>query len=646
MPKKDKFSKDVQRTIAYIYVHGLVHYPELMSFLNVSRKRIVADLDTVSELLPKGRVKLIRKRNVGIYFEGDLSALNTLLSGDTQYLSLDTEGRRNLIMLSLLMNEKAITLDNLCMQFYVSRSTMDRDIKNIKASLNKIDLIMQNGRNGVAIRGNERKKRDAASKIISHYWMESVKADSRIVTLPSGFNDFIDMNTLKQVQKILNRLQAETQITFTEYQYQSLLIHICISTIRIKNNEFLKIGDSNRRNIYHETLILTRMLEKEFKIRIPQTECEYLNIHIVAAKQGVVKPENFHGATSASNELSDLNSFLKQNITNYDARLISDLIVHLEPALHRFQVGLQATNPYTSEIIKLYPQAFELAFELAQRIKISFQVSIDKNEIAYLALHFQAYLERQREQQAKGLEVSIVIVCSTGIGTARLLTQRINSYFAGDVNITRVLSVADIFEQTPDEDLIISTIPLELDTKRVIIMRPFFDEKERLLLSREIEQIRLQKKLTHSRLLNFINRDFILISNQVRNEKDAIQQIGNLLIESNYATKGVIKSALDREKIASTLLQNHFTAIPHAESQFIQHSGITMLINPTGISWGEGTVRLVFFMGFSKLDVKKISLDTVYHEFNQLISSVSIMNKIIDSNNSNEIIRIMTKFFE
>lgn len=544
----EQLSSDVQRVIAYIYSKDLVHYSELMKLLNVSRKKVPDYLDLVEIALKGSGVKLTRKRNVGIYFEGNFDKFKQRFQDDTQLVNFDDIGRENLILLRLLISDHEITMAQLCDRFFISGSTLDRDVKQIKKKLLDYHLVLASNNHGFYIKGSERDKRNIASKIIAKYWRESVKANMRVVNFPSSLNDLIDKESLRKVQAVLHELQLQTDLTFTEYQYQSLLIHICISTLRIKNDRFLQDSDYGANKFCPETKVLVALLEAKLNLQIPNTEQEYLNIHVLAAKKNRIEITDFEQHTQLNSKLQTILTFLNYELPDVDHQLINDLSIHLEPALHRFQVGLQAFNPYTKEIIKLYPQAFEMAFELSQKINQRFMVTMDKNEIAYLALHFEAFLERKTAEPISEDAVSIVVVCSTGMGTARLLTQRIRRYFGKAVEIKRVISVSELFKTKVTEDLIVSTLPLEVANKRVVVIEPFFSEAERTILRKQIVEITAQKANGSNAFVDLLRPDLIFAQQSGDQRNQAIDFIGQHLIAGGYATPGVVEAAVKREK--------------------------------------------------------------------------------------------------
>lgn len=641
----EQVSNDVQRVIAYIYSKDLVHYSELTKLLDVSRKKVPKYLDLVEEALKGTDVRLIRKRNVGIYFEGDFDKFKQKFQDDAQLLNLDAVGRESLILLKLLISDHEITMARLCERFYISGSTLDRDIKQIKISLAKYHLQLLSDNHGLYIKGAERNKRNIASKIVARYWRESVKANTRVVNFPSSLNELIDKDSLKKVQTVLHELQIKTGLTFTEYQYQSLLIHICISTLRIKNDRFLQDSDYGANQFCEETRVLVKLLETTLKISIPVTEQEYLNIHILAAKKNRIEVTDFEQNTKLNTKLQTLSAFLTNELSDYDDQLINDLSIHLEPALHRFQVGLQAFNPYTKEIIKLYPQSFELAFELSQKIDQRFMVTMDKNEIAYLALHFEAFLERKQPTTKVKNLVNIVVVCSTGMGTARLLTQRIRRYFNGEVAVKRVISVSELFRTKISEDLIVSTLPLDIPNQRVVVIEPFFNEAERVLLKKQIDEILGKKQPTVNAFVALLNSQLIFVNQTLNTQQAVINYVGEHLITKKFAKSGVVEAALEREKVASTVIEKGLAAIPHTASKYVNRSSISIFINPGGIQWGDDTVKVVFFIGFSQEDLKILSLDEVYKYFDRLLAAKKTMNQLVAAKDVTSVQQIINEFY-
>ncbi|HHX52185.1 MAG TPA: PTS sugar transporter subunit IIA [Erysipelothrix sp.] len=79
-------------------------------------------------------------------------------------------------------------------------------------------------------------------------------------------------------------------------------------------------------------------------------------------------------------------------------------------------------------------------------------------------------------------------------------------------------------------------------------------------------------------------------------KEEAIVAAGNVLVENGYVKPEYVDKMLEREKIATTFMGNNI-AIPHSTeggTAEIIESGISILIVPEGVKFGEDTVKVVF----------------------------------------------------
>lgn len=628
----------IKQMIIYIATHKTVHYPDLMKFLNISRRTTVRYLDEIEKLLEGQQLELVRKRNVGIYFKGNLESLFSKLNDDDSIMP-NQVSRENMLMLELLMNDSPVTLEYLSEKFFISRSTLDRDISTIKKQLSDTNLAFVGDRQGIQIKGKEEDRRNFASKIISKYWKEEIRGKSRIISVPPELRQIVSEKTIEEIQDVLNRFRIKTDILFTEFQYQSILIHIAIMIDRIRQKQILATTN-NSAHIQQPTKVLCQLLEDKFNMNIPASERNYLDIHILAAQKGMLTKATF--TDNPNSETSELFDFLRLNLIEYDDKLVEELALHLGPAIHRAKMNLGIYNPYTEQIKKLYPVAFSRAAELGEQVSQHYHVVFNDQELAYVALHFQAYIERSKNS-VECKRPRIVVVCSTGVGTASILTQRIKSMFGDRIQISRVISVNKLFKSNVDEDIIVSTIPLNYPGKNVIQMSPISSRTDLDLLKKEVHSLQQQK--SRKMFLQLVSPLTSFVGDN-QTADDIIEMLGNNLIQLGNAIPGTVESIKDREKISSTALKDLSIAMPHPQPKFIKHSSISIYASRTPISWGNTNVNLVFLFAYSQKDIKQLPFDEIYHEFNLVISSSQVKQKIINASSGEEIVSAIQKLFQ
>lgn len=69
-----RINSDELQIIDKIIQDEIVHYADLSRVTGKSRKTIAKYLDHISSEVENFNVELVRKRNVGIYFEGDIQS--------------------------------------------------------------------------------------------------------------------------------------------------------------------------------------------------------------------------------------------------------------------------------------------------------------------------------------------------------------------------------------------------------------------------------------------------------------------------------------------------------------------------------------------------------------------------------------------
>ncbi|OUT01807.1 putative licABCH operon regulator [Lactiplantibacillus plantarum] len=89
--------------------------------------------------------------------------------------------------------------------------------------------------------------------------------------------------------------------------------------------------------------------------------------------------------------------WLRSVLTDYDNQLLRNLTLHLRPALVRIKNGISITNPYCNQVKTYFPVAFDQALALAMAIEKQYHLQLTEDEIAYLALHFESFIDGKLE---------------------------------------------------------------------------------------------------------------------------------------------------------------------------------------------------------------------------------------------------------
>jgi len=601
--------------------------------VNVSTKTIYNDVAFIDEYVSKFNVELIKKPRIGIYIKGSDKDLLKILTGiefknNNEYL--DNETRRELVFSQLLNSDSFITIQELSDKYFVNRQIILEDNDDIELRLKSLGLDLQRkSGKGIKLDINEDRRRKILTQVISKQLFNATPViNERNLKIMNDNKLSISKDLIKIVDHILNSFTKEQNMVLNDYEYQSLLVHLLIAVERIKLGKFINNEHWGNSKIYlTESKILASNLEKALNIKFPEQEIYYIQLHLVAAGKNRT---NKISANLNNNDL--LQNYLDD--FGYDDQLYEGLLLHINSSLNRWKLGVSITNPYKKSIIQKYNYAFEAAVNLKELYEKKYNTKINDDETAYLALHFEAYLERKR---ADDNIVKTVIVCSTGLGTSQLLAARIKNDFS-KVKIIKILSYDEYLKfNQKNIDLVISTIELPNNNLPIIYVSPVVSTEE---LKNKIQMAITDGNILkndYSQFNKLISSKNIIISN-VKNWKDAISILGTLLEKNQVLNVGSIDSAIKREDLSFTSFRNIST--PHANPKYVKKSQIGVLKLDKPIIWGEQMVSVVFFIAF-KDNMKQLQLDDIYDRFWNILSDDKLIKKIILSNSSKEISNLL-----
>lgn len=578
-------------------------------------------------------VKLVRKPNDGIYFTGDVATLANHLEKKANDRPQSKEERCHCILAKLLLGSASITIQQLSNTLYVSRSTVENDLKKVKQKLAQFGLQLAITHTGLSLIGSEHQKRQATVELISQYWGKRTEAKElngqlvRHVQLPDNLNQLFEPALIKNILTALTELIEKSTLSFTDYEFQSLAIHLMMPAPTGGSNGAQPVVTP----FIAETQLLVQILERRFELTIPDFEQEYLNRHLVTVQSKDTSVQTIQTELRQSVGLPQL---LRQQLAQLavDEELIQGLAVHLSSALRRLAMGLSINNPYTDEIRQNFPQAFDQAVLLKPVLENQYQIQMNEDELAFISLHFEAFFERHSEDA----RLSVVVVCSSGIGTSQLLGQRLAKTFAQELRITRIIALGELLATPIKESLVISTIAIKGLSVPVIEVIPLLNRHDIGI----IRQMITEQPTPTNHLVALLQPELTIGTQEQLTDQGAIELICQRLIDQGYAKPTVVQAALAREALASTALSR--VALPHADSQLITKPAIGLLIAPQSINWQHNDkVQLVFFMALN--ETVHGQMRAIYHDLDQLIETPRLLKQVAQASDGTAALAILAQ---
>lgn len=475
---------------------------ELSKEFGVSIRTIRYDLKKIDDFLKDAGLKVLkRKPNKGIEFNGsqdDKKKLYSIISCiDNSSYVLTSQERQNIILTELLQVQDFITIEHLSCLLSVSRNTIKNDLKKVKLWLERHGLKLTSlPRHGIKIEGEEKDLRRVAVSLLTEALdikdaLEIIRSPLRRKSINKLFED-IDVEFIQNTVKI-----AEEQLerVFSDETFSGLVIHIALAIKRIQLGKDIVIPRHELAWLrmtkeFAVASSIVKKLEEHFCVKIPEDEIGYIALHLLGGKVTTSTP-TLKGNWIRTQILVSriIEAVQKELDTDFstDDELYRGLIEHLGPTLFRLENKLPLKNPILSEIKNNYPEIFQAVKKSINSIKEFQEIAVSEEEIGYITIHFGAALERIKTVDRRPRRV--LIVCGTGIGTAKLLYSRLKAEF-NNISIVDTVAIHQVDKILSEKqvDLIVSTVALNSCNIPVVVVNPLLPEKDVIKIRRKLGQ--------------------------------------------------------------------------------------------------------------------------------------------------------------
>ncbi|MEG9295898.1 BglG family transcription antiterminator [Mangrovibacillus sp. Mu-81] len=596
---------------------------DLTDKLECSEKTVRNDLKVIESYLEGyPSAVLIRKPGLGICIEideNDKAAMYKELQtiSGSKGSTLEDEERLIRIAYHLLMSTKSVTVQDLMDSHYASKSVIKKDTDQIETWLSRFNLTLESKQKvGLILEGTEKNKRLALSRL------------SELVRRPEDTSMFLKKQfPFHEVNRVifeLREMQRNHTMAFTDDSFDRIVIHTLMMVKRTKLHQFISLSDADisfmkKQKEFNWTGELLDKLERFFSIRFPDEERAYLTLHVIGGKLLHRDRDDLGGTDEL---LSMMTSELVRNLSESngvkfkeDTELLNGLRVHLYSTLNRLKHGLPVSNVMLQEIKNMYPYMFDQILFALEEINQTSPVVIPEEEAAYLTLHFQASLERLKNQHWAVKKA--VVVCHMGIGMSQLLRTKIERKFH-TLQVIDCIAHSELpaFIGEHEIDFIISTVPLEGVKKPHIVVSPLLEKGDEDRLEQWVKQINSPEvRSGKSVLLRYTNPFLVFLHLDETNKYDIIKKLSVELHKKGYVEKEYMESSMIRERMAATTVGAGI-AIPHGNPRFIRQSVMAAATLKEPVEWGEEKVSLVFMLAVK--DDKQENVKQLFREISML----------------------------
>ncbi|WP_164906146.1 BglG family transcription antiterminator [Thermoanaerobacterium thermosaccharolyticum] len=593
---------------------GPLNIEDLSKLMNISKRTIDREIHDANKFLKNFRC-VITENDLRYEINGSdesLKAINKEI-GAISYGSLLSQEQRQIYMtLQILLSNEPLKSTYFSYLFNVSEGTISMYLDKVEIWLKvrNLELVRKRGI-GIKVNGSEIDKRKAVIELMYNY----LPLDEMLLYLygeeynkyvSEFFNNIFSNEVIELAKKIVRQINSSILKINDDNNYFAMFLHIATAIYRYKQNESImlnkEIVDDILSSEEFNFIYNVDEVMKNNGIVLNRDELAYLAIHL-NGKKYIYEKEGFIELGITLDDLSkelieEVSKILGINI-KCDEQLLYGLSQHLETLIYRLSMGLQSRNTLIDQIKEYYSELFEAVNKACRLIFSKYNINVPAEEIGYITMHVGAAIERQRTEK----KLKALVICPNGIGTAKILSEKLKSVFP-EIDSIDIGSIREK-DEANDYNLIISTVKLydnDESNDNIIIVSPFLTLADIKKIREYIDDISLNKENNY--FIPFKMNSINMIENQNRKIKYLDETLENLNIKNIKAKdldeiidiiadeifeikittdKDEIKDLIKkREMMGNTVIPGSNIALLHTRSDsiLVPYIGIYRLINP------------------------------------------------------------------
>lgn len=618
-----------------LYSKGTLTAMDLSLILNVSSRTVKNDINDLKVKLKNSGIKILSKPRKGYTIEVEnqeyreklekLDKSNNIKQMNEFYNN--NYERVFYILRRLLIANDFTKLEVIADEIFVSRSTVNQDMKEVKRLLDRYNLKLISKPNyGIMVQGTELNKRLCISEYIFHNYLEFNKQ-----YMEEKFCSIKDkIYQIHIIESLLREVCEKGKIKLSDFSYRNISIHIFIVMIRNNLGQMVTISNIDlekmqQKKTYKITKILCQMLEDELNIKFEVEEIAYISMHI-DSKQIMDKNDSDDEIVEAEMVLDEIFREIKNNFDvdiSKDITLRKYLLLHIPQMIKRIRNHLVVRNPIIHENIREYLYATKVTISAVSILEKYYKVKIGLDEFGYLVFYFNMALFNIRKKKV----VKIGFISASGRSESIMYQNELNENFTPPkYEIIIYDSINSLNLNSKDIDILVSTNDVEADEfkLKVSIEKGNYIEK--------IKEYSKKKDLYNLDLDKYFNEKYIIYDLEGESRKEILNNIYNAMIQLNLAGK---KKLNDRPFVSHEI----GNGIVHLQDLYkLCHKSVCLIVVlDKPILWEKSVIKVLFLIKTKKDGDKDLFI--LCDLFSKWASDKEKINNLINKRSYEEFVK-------
>ena len=619
-----RFTRRDMMMIEYLRDYEVLELDSMSEYLGVSVKTLKNQLKELAEMLKEFGVDIRFVSGNQLMVRGH-EKFAEVMSVSIPRFEMEFERR---FLLLLVLHDNFLTIQEIADELLVSKSYAEKHLASI---MKKYPEDIQAQRHyGIRYAASQNKRREVFVKILFPYLFgeDYIVALEQFDRLHFPLFHYFTKKQMERTRGAVLQLQGLEWFQLTDESLQQLFLYI-LFLVRHADS-----GNTERPAAIQEDFINTQEFDglfewipgwcQEFGLPDSKEELRYMYTLLLSLRkqkiacQDQIMEKMRHPIQEI---LKGITERLSVDFCN-DEELIEGLSSHIYTTILRGNHLDIETDAYMVKSMKRqYPFGFEMAAIAADYIADMYNLTMKENDLIYLAIHFQAAIERMKDE---GEKTKIIIVCHFGAAAARIIRSKIERKLVG-VKVTGMYSL--------DCDCIVTTERILKADFPIIYISMALSEREMRKIEEGIKEI----QVNHLLELNIL--EAIILPIEEKDMESAIKAMVQPLQEEDIVTEEYMQSVLSREEMSSTSL--NYIALPHGNPAMVHNTRLVIGRMNQPLLWDDSKVSCAFLFAVSAemLREKPMLFNTFYRTMADPNVEESIKKLQMEKNLPDEVFR-------
>ena len=622
-----RFTRRDMMMIEYLRDYEVLELDSMSEYLGVSVKTLKNQLKELAEILKEFGVDIRFVSGNQLMVRGH-EKFAEVMSMSIPRFEMEFERR---FLLLLVLHDNFLTIQEIADELLVSKSYAEKHLASI---MKKYPEDIQAQRHyGIRYAASQNKRREVFVKILFPYLF----GEDYIVALEQFDSLHFTKKQMERTRGAVLQLQGLEWFQLTDESLQQLFLYI-LFLVRHADS-----GNTERPAAIQEDFINTQEFDglfewipgwcQEFGLLDSKEELRYMYTLLLSLRKQKIACQDQIMEKMRHPIQEILKGIMERLSVDFcnDEDLIEGLSSHIYTTILRGNRLDIETDAYMVKSMKRqYPFGFEMAAIAADYIADMYNLSMKENDLIYLAIHFQAAIERMKDE---GEKTKIIIVCHFGAAAARIIRSKIERKLVG-VKVTGMYSLQEFKSLSHlDCDCIVTTERILKADFPIIYISMALSEREMRKIEEGIKEI----QVNHLLELNIL--EAIILPIEEKDMESAIKAMVQPLQEEDFVTEEYMQSVLSREEMSSTSL--NYIALPHGNPAMVHNTRLMIGRMDQPLLWDDSKVSCAFLFAVSAemLREKPMLFNTFYRTMADPNVEESIKKLQMEKNLPDEVFR-------